>query len=360
MRDHLTYRLLGQTVDDAAGEAFDKVGRLLGLGYPGGPAIQRAAEARDARATASSRGPGWATRTTSASRVSRPPRAGSSTTARAEAGARRRPDGAAADADVVAELAWGFQDSVVDVLATKTIRAAEADRRALDRARRRRGRQQRPARAAGRRGRGAGRAADRAAARPVHRQRGDDRRRRRARFAAGERAGLDLDARPSLPLAAPMTGRRCAARPPIDPADGPGHAPRRPACAPATRCRRTSWPTPTSSRRSSPRPHPTPGRRVLEIGPGLGLLTGGLLEAGAAVTAVELDRGLARVPARALRGRRSRRGRPAAHRGRRARPGPRPARRRRPTTSSPTCRTTSRARSCTRCSARRRGRSGSC
>src|SRR5207253_9782635 len=45
MRDHLTYRLLGQTVDDAAGEAFDKVGRLLGLGYPGGPAIQRAAEA---------------------------------------------------------------------------------------------------------------------------------------------------------------------------------------------------------------------------------------------------------------------------------------------------------------------------
>ena len=49
MRDHLTYRLLGQTVDDAAGEAFDKVGRLLGLGYPGGPAIQRAAEAATAR-----------------------------------------------------------------------------------------------------------------------------------------------------------------------------------------------------------------------------------------------------------------------------------------------------------------------
>ena len=43
MPDHLTYRLLGQTVDDAAGEAFDKVGRLLGLPYPGGPAIQRAA-----------------------------------------------------------------------------------------------------------------------------------------------------------------------------------------------------------------------------------------------------------------------------------------------------------------------------
>jgi 16S rRNA (adenine1518-N6/adenine1519-N6)-dimethyltransferase len=38
---------------------------------------------------------------------------------------------------------------------------------------------------------------------------------------------------------------------------------------------------------------PTPGRRVLEIGPGLGILTGGLLDAGAAVTAIELDRGLA-------------------------------------------------------------------
>ena len=43
MRDHLRYRLLGQTVDDAAGEAFDKVGRLLGLPYPGGPAIMAAA-----------------------------------------------------------------------------------------------------------------------------------------------------------------------------------------------------------------------------------------------------------------------------------------------------------------------------
>jgi N6-L-threonylcarbamoyladenine synthase len=41
------YRLLGQTLDDAAGEAFDKVARFLGLGYPGGPVIERAAEAGD-------------------------------------------------------------------------------------------------------------------------------------------------------------------------------------------------------------------------------------------------------------------------------------------------------------------------
>ncbi|HXQ75530.1 MAG TPA: tRNA (adenosine(37)-N6)-threonylcarbamoyltransferase complex transferase subunit TsaD [Acidimicrobiales bacterium] len=41
------YRLLGQTLDDAAGEAFDKVARFLGLGYPGGPAIERAAAGGD-------------------------------------------------------------------------------------------------------------------------------------------------------------------------------------------------------------------------------------------------------------------------------------------------------------------------
>lgn len=42
------YRMLGQTRDDAAGEAFDKVARLLGLGYPGGPAIERYAREGDA------------------------------------------------------------------------------------------------------------------------------------------------------------------------------------------------------------------------------------------------------------------------------------------------------------------------
>ncbi len=47
MRDHGDYVRLGRTRDDAAGEAFDKVGRMLGLGFPGGPAIQRAAESGD-------------------------------------------------------------------------------------------------------------------------------------------------------------------------------------------------------------------------------------------------------------------------------------------------------------------------
>ena len=44
IRGHLDYEVLGRTLDDAAGEAFDKVARLMGLGYPGGPAIQQAAE----------------------------------------------------------------------------------------------------------------------------------------------------------------------------------------------------------------------------------------------------------------------------------------------------------------------------
>ncbi|MEY4601660.1 MAG: putative O-sialoglycoprotein endopeptidase [Actinomycetota bacterium] len=43
MTSHDSYRVIGQTIDDAAGEAFDKVARFLGLSYPGGPAIDRAA-----------------------------------------------------------------------------------------------------------------------------------------------------------------------------------------------------------------------------------------------------------------------------------------------------------------------------
>ncbi len=47
MTDHAQYQRLGSTLDDAAGEAFDKVARLLGLGFPGGPAIQKSAVAGD-------------------------------------------------------------------------------------------------------------------------------------------------------------------------------------------------------------------------------------------------------------------------------------------------------------------------
>ncbi len=49
MTGHLEYKRLGATLDDAAGEAFDKVARLLELGYPGGPAIEKCAEDGDSR-----------------------------------------------------------------------------------------------------------------------------------------------------------------------------------------------------------------------------------------------------------------------------------------------------------------------
>jgi N6-L-threonylcarbamoyladenine synthase len=52
VREPGSFETLGSTVDDAAGEAFDKGARLLGLGYPGGPAIQGAAEAGDPEAFA--------------------------------------------------------------------------------------------------------------------------------------------------------------------------------------------------------------------------------------------------------------------------------------------------------------------
>lgn len=47
MRGHCDYKVLGSTLDDAAGEAFDKVARLLDLGYPGGPEIEKAAKKGD-------------------------------------------------------------------------------------------------------------------------------------------------------------------------------------------------------------------------------------------------------------------------------------------------------------------------
>lgn len=50
MRDHLKYETVGQTVDDAAGEAFDKVARILDLGYPGGPEVEKAAKSGNEKA----------------------------------------------------------------------------------------------------------------------------------------------------------------------------------------------------------------------------------------------------------------------------------------------------------------------
>jgi N6-L-threonylcarbamoyladenine synthase len=125
MADHLTYRLLGQTVDDAAGEAFDKVGRLLGLPYPGGPSIELAAA--NARRHDGRFPRAWLGESDDFSF------SGLKTAVRRAVGAAAggtADDGIALPPDLVAETAWAFQEAVVDVLATKTTRAAARARAA--------------------------------------------------------------------------------------------------------------------------------------------------------------------------------------------------------------------------------------
>jgi N6-L-threonylcarbamoyladenine synthase len=109
------YEVLGQTLDDAAGEAFDKVARLLGLGFPGGPALDRMAREGDPQAV-------------------RFPRAmedsgdfafsmsGLKTAVLRHVKAER-----AAGRDIdVPDLAASFQEAIVDVQVSKTIAAAKA------------------------------------------------------------------------------------------------------------------------------------------------------------------------------------------------------------------------------------------
>ncbi len=108
MRAPGRYRLLGQTIDDAAGEAFDKVARFLGLGYPGGPAIEREAAAGDPEAIAFPRGLRHDGYSFSFS--------GLKTAVITHV--RKHPEAATAD------VAASFQEAVVDVLVEKTMRAA--------------------------------------------------------------------------------------------------------------------------------------------------------------------------------------------------------------------------------------------
>jgi N6-L-threonylcarbamoyladenine synthase len=112
MEDHLQYRRLGATLDDAAGEAFDKVARLLGLDYPGGPAIQRVAEIGNPRAFEFPRA--WLEDTWDFSF------SGLKTAVMREV---RKIEGRDQPLPVP-DLAASFQDAVVDVLVGKTMRAA--------------------------------------------------------------------------------------------------------------------------------------------------------------------------------------------------------------------------------------------
>ena len=119
MEDHGRYTLLGRTRDDAAGEAFDKAARILGLGFPGGPEIQRAA--RDA-AGDRSLPRAWlrGTHDFSFSGV----KTALLNEARRE-GVYPPQDYTSPDERLVREMAYAFQTSVAEVMAFKTLRAAK-------------------------------------------------------------------------------------------------------------------------------------------------------------------------------------------------------------------------------------------
>ncbi|MAZ44185.1 MAG: tRNA (adenosine(37)-N6)-threonylcarbamoyltransferase complex transferase subunit TsaD [Legionellales bacterium] len=107
------YEILGESVDDAAGEAFDKTARLMGLGYPGGPAISRCAQRGN---------PGRFTfpRPMLKSPDCRMSFSGLKTATR-EAVLAAEP----LDEQTKADIALGFEEAVVDVLTHKTLKACE-------------------------------------------------------------------------------------------------------------------------------------------------------------------------------------------------------------------------------------------
>ena len=116
MRDWGDYRVLGQTIDDAAGEAFDKLARFMGLGFPGGPAIDALSEGGDPEAIRFPRAlPGrrydFSFSGLKTSVVTRLQKA-------AEAGILPAREDAAAS----------IQEAIVDVLAAKTMNAVEDHR----------------------------------------------------------------------------------------------------------------------------------------------------------------------------------------------------------------------------------------
>ncbi len=120
-RGPLDFELLGATIDDAAGEAFDKVASMLGLGYPGGPSIQRAAEGGNPRAYRFPR-----------AFLHDPERldfsfSGLKTAVRYTIAGPGRPDfqNVRLSPRQVADLAAAFQEAVVDCLVGKAVLALE-------------------------------------------------------------------------------------------------------------------------------------------------------------------------------------------------------------------------------------------
>jgi N6-L-threonylcarbamoyladenine synthase len=113
------YRVLGQTRDDAAGEAFDKVAKLLRLPYPGGPEIEKRARGGDAKRFALPRG-----------------MMGSGDSSFSFSGLKTAvryllPKLDTDDAQTISDLCASFQEAVVEVLVAKTLEAARVSGRAL-------------------------------------------------------------------------------------------------------------------------------------------------------------------------------------------------------------------------------------
>ncbi len=111
MPDHGVYRVLGRTRDDAAGEAFDKIARAMGLGYPGGPEIDRLSRRGDPHAVLLPLPMANASWDFSFSGL--------------KTAALRALRGHEGDQSYLAALAAGVQRVVVEVLVQKTMRAAE-------------------------------------------------------------------------------------------------------------------------------------------------------------------------------------------------------------------------------------------
>jgi N6-L-threonylcarbamoyladenine synthase len=113
MAEHGRFEILGQTIDDAAGEAFDKVARFLGLGFPGGPEIDRLAREGDATAYRFPRA------------LLNEPNYDFSLSGLKTAVIRWAREREAMDEEFdIADVAASFQEAIVEVQVAKTIRAA--------------------------------------------------------------------------------------------------------------------------------------------------------------------------------------------------------------------------------------------
>ncbi len=116
MKDYCSYRILGRTRDDAAGEAFDKTAKLMGIGYPGGPAIAKLAANGDPTAFNFPR-PMLHDPSLDLSF------SGLKTAVRQTW--EKLPSARRADLDIRADLAASIEQAIVDLLVKKTIRAAQ-------------------------------------------------------------------------------------------------------------------------------------------------------------------------------------------------------------------------------------------